>query len=114
MAQPTQDVVTLVVAVLLESLFIHFAATFLVHQPRFSSAFAVAILGSLLAFLMFLVVGAVPVLALILALICWLGVCATIYRTSWLRALLIGLLAYLLWVAVRFLILSAFGGRPSF
>lgn len=114
MAQPTQDFVTLVVAVLLESLFLHFAAVVILHQPRFRSAFAVAILGSLLAYLVFLVVGGLPVLALLLALICWLGVCASIYRTNWLRALLIGLLAYVLWLGTKFLIASAFGGRPTF
>ena len=101
------DLLTIVVVILIESLFVHLAATLALRGPPFSKAVVVAASGSLVAYLLQKLLTAAPIVALVLALVAWLAICASVYKTTWFRALFVGLLAYLLWLGTKLLIEQA-------
>ncbi|MBI2078006.1 MAG: hypothetical protein HYT80_06510 [Euryarchaeota archaeon] len=98
------DLLTIVVVILLESLFVHLAAAVALRGPPFRKAIVVAASGSLVAYLLQRLLTAAPTVALVLALFAWLAICASVYKTTWVRALVVGLLAYLLWLGTKLLI----------
>lgn len=101
------EALTVVVVILLESLFVHLAATIMLQGPPFRKAVVVAAVGALAAYLLQKILASYPIVALILALVVWLGICASVYKTSWVRALVVGFLAYLLWWGTKFLVEQA-------
>lgn len=88
------------------ALFIHFAAKIVLDKSSFLSALLTALVGSLLAFL---VAGLVTgTLGVVLAVVTWAVVCALFYRTGWLKAAVVGLVAWVLFVLVRWLVAMLF------
>ncbi len=99
------ELISALVTILVTAFFLHLAASFLAHKPPFTRSILVAVLGSLTAGLIaFFVPG---VLGLVLAVIAWLAVAAAFYNVGLLRALGLGLLAYLLFLVTRWAILAA-------
>ena len=84
------------------ALFIHFAAKIVLDRSSFLVALLVALIGTLLAFL---VGGLVEgTLGLVLAIVTWALVCALFYRTGMLKAAVIGLVAWVLYFLVTWLV----------
>jgi hypothetical protein len=77
------------------SLFIHFAAKIVLDRSSFLTAMLVALIGTLLAFL---VRGLVDgTLGLVLSILTWALVCALFYRTGIVKAAVVGLVAWVLY-----------------
>ena len=92
---------------LVTALFIHFAAKIVLDRSSFLSALLTALVGSLLAFL---VAGLVSgVLGIVLAIVTWAAVCALFYRTALVKAAVVGLVAWVLFVLVRWLVARLLG-----
>jgi hypothetical protein len=84
------------------ALFIHFAAKIVLDRSSFLTALLVALVGTLLAFLVGgLVAGT---LGLVLAIVTWALVCALFYRTGMVKAAVIGLVAWVLFFLVTWLV----------
>lgn len=96
------DLVTFLVTWVVTALFIHFAARIVLDRSSFLSALLTALVGSFLAVLVGVLVGG-P-LGIILAVLTWGLVCALFYRTGWLKALVVGLVAWVLYILVQWLI----------
>ena len=90
------------VAWVVTALFIHFAARIVLDKSSFLTALAVALLGTLLAFLVVVLVGG-P-LGIVLGLLAWAVICAVAYRTGILKAAVVGLVAWLLFFLTTWLI----------
>ncbi len=91
-----------VVAWLVTALFIHFAAKIVLDRSSFLIALVVALLGTVLAVL---VGGLVPgTLGLVLAVVTWALVCALFYRTGLLKAAAVGVVAWVLYFVVVWLL----------
>lgn len=92
------DLVTFLVTWLVTALFIHFAARIVLDRSSFGAALLTALVGSFLAILVGVLVGGT--LGLVLAILTWGLVCALFYRTGWLKALVVGVVAWLLYLLV--------------
>lgn len=99
-------IVTFVVTWLVTALFIHFAAKIVLDRSSFGSALLTALVGSLLAVLVGGLVGGL--LGLILAIATWALVCSLFYRTGWLKAAVVGLVAWVLFALVAWLVSRLF------
>lgn len=98
----SQNAIRLLVTWVVTALFIHFAAKIVLDKSSFLSALLVALVGSFLAVLVGgLVAGT---LGLVLAIATWALVCALFYRTGWLRAAVVGLVAWVLFFLVTLLL----------
>lgn len=98
------ELVSALVTILIVAFFLHLAASFLAHRPPFTRSILVAVLGSVAAGL---VVFFVPgVVGLVLAIIAWLAVAAALYNVGILRALGLGLIAYVLFLITRWAVLA--------
>jgi hypothetical protein len=100
-------IVSSIIGILVVALFLHMAAKFLTVRPKYTQGLLVAVLGGVLASLVMGLVGGV--LGIVLAVIVWLAVAGAIYRIGMLRALLLGVLAWLLFVGVRLLVVAIEG-----
>lgn len=100
--EPRNDIVTFLVTWLVTSLFIHFAAKIVLDRSSFGAALLTALLGTLLAVLVGGLVGGT--LGLVLAILTWALVCALFYRTGWLKAIVVGVVAWLLFLLVTWLV----------
>ena len=96
------DIVTFLVTWVLTALFIHFAAKIVLDRSNFIAALLTALVGTLLAVLVGGLVGGN--LGLVLAIATWALVCALFYRTGWLKAAVIGLVAWVLFYVVTLLV----------
>jgi hypothetical protein len=96
------EILTVVVVILVTAFLLHLAAGFLTDNPPFIRSVLVAVLGTVVAGLLVFLLP--EPWGLILAVISWLAVAATIYRIGLFRAFLLGLLAYLLYVVIRVVI----------
>lgn len=92
------DLVAFLVTWLVTALFIHFAAKIVLDHSSFLSALLTALVGSFLAVLVGVLVGGT--LGFVLAILTWGLVCALFYRTGWLKALVVGVVAWLLYLLV--------------
>lgn len=102
------------ISILLVSLAIHFGAKPFAkaEHESFWRAIVVAVVGSLFATLVALGMAELlpgEILPLIVSLAAWALVAAIVYRVTWLRGVLIGILAWLLWFVVNLLIGLIFG-----
>lgn len=97
-----RDLTTFLVTWLVTALFIHFAAKIVLDKSSFVAALLTALVGSILAVLVGALVGGM--LGLILAIATWALVCALFYRTGWLKAAVVGLVAWVLFALVRWLV----------
>lgn len=100
-------IVSSLITILLVSLAIHFGAKSVTRDAGFLRAVIVAVVGSILAGLVWGAVGGN--LGLILAVAVWALIAAFMYRTSWIGGLVIGVVAWLLWYVVSILIRMLFG-----
>lgn len=98
----SQNLVRFLVTWVVTALFIHFAAKIVLDKSSFLSALLVALLGSVLAVLVGSLVAGT--LGLVLAIATWALICALFYRTGWLRAAVVGLVAWVLFFLVTLLI----------
>lgn len=98
----SQDIVRFLITWIVTALFIHFAAKIVTDRSSFIAALLVALLGTFLAILVGGLVGGT--LGLILALATWGLICAIVYRTSWLKGLVVGLVAWVLFILVTLLV----------
>jgi len=94
------------VALLITAVFVHVAAKLVAGHSNYLQAVLAAFLGSLLAGLVLIGVGGL--LGIILALAAWSLVVALIYRENWLVGAGIGLVAWLLWLGIQYLIRALF------
>ena len=84
------------------SLFIHFAAKIVLDKSSFLTAMLVALIGTILAVLVGGLVGGT--LGLILAIVTWALVCALFYRTGMLKAAVVGVVAWVLFFLVTWIV----------
>lgn len=96
------SLVTFLITWLVTALFIHFAAKIVLDRSSFGAALLTALVGSLLAVLVAGLVGGT--LGVVLAIATWALVCALFYRTGWLKAAVVGLVAWVLFFLVRWLV----------
>lgn len=95
---PQSDAVRFLVTWVVTALFIHFAAKIVLDRSSFLTALLVALVGTFLAVLVGgLVTGT---LGLVLAIATWALVCALFYRTGWIKAAVVGLVAWVLFFLV--------------
>lgn len=93
-----KDVVSTLVAVLVETVFIYIAARFVLDRSSILSALLTAALGSLAAGAVLFFVGGT--LGFVLAIAAWALVAALMFGTGWIKGAIVGLVAWVLWVLV--------------
>ncbi|HLF16516.1 MAG TPA: hypothetical protein VI796_03690 [Candidatus Thermoplasmatota archaeon] len=84
------------VAILIATLFIYFAARLVLNRSSLLAALASAVVSTLLASLLLIYVGGI--LGLVLAIVVWGLFTAIFFGTGWARGAIIGLVAWVLWV----------------
>lgn len=97
-----RDWVGLLVSLLLTTLFIVLAARIVIDRASFIGALLTALVGNFLAVLVWQAVGGL--LGLILALLVWGLVAALFLRTAWLKGVVIGIVAWIIFVLVNLLL----------
>lgn len=97
---------TFLITWIVTALFIHFAAKIVLDRSSFLSALLTALVGSILAILVGGLVGGT--LGIILAVATWALVCALFYRTGWIKAAVVGLVAWVLYAIVAWLVARFF------
>ena len=95
-----------IISLLITGVFVHVAARLVVGESRYLRAVLAAFLGNLLAAVVLL--GVQGTVGAILAVAAWALVVALLYRTKWLAGAGIGLVAWLLWLGVQFLVRALF------
>lgn len=94
-----------IISLLVTALFIHFGASIVVKgDQKYTQALLVAFGGNLLAAIVLIGAGGFGGLAVFLALAAWALVAALVYRTSWLGGAVIGLVAWLIWAFIQWLV----------
>lgn len=96
------DLVTFLITWVVTALFIHFAAKIVLDRSAFLAALLTALVGSILAILVGGLVGGT--LGIVLAVATWALVCSLFYRTGWLKAAIVGLVAWVLYALVAWLV----------
>lgn len=100
------SLVTFLITWVVTAIFIHFAAKIVLDRSSFVSALLTALVGSLLAVLVGGLVGGT--LGIVLAIATWALVCALFYRTGWIKAAVVGLVAWVLYALVAWLVARLF------
>jgi hypothetical protein len=100
------DLTTFLITWVVTAIFIHFAAKIVLDRSSFVSALLTALVGTFLAVLVGALVGGTP--GVILAIATWALVCALFYRTGWLKAAVVGLVAWVLYFIVVWLVARLF------
>lgn len=98
-----KEIVSTAISVLVTSLFIFFAARFVLDRSSFVAAILTAVLGSVAAAAVFLLVEG-GVLGFALAIAVWALLAALFFRTDWIKGAIIGLVAWVLWLVVTLVI----------
>ncbi|MGB0653033.1 MAG: hypothetical protein ACPGQL_07510 [Thermoplasmatota archaeon] len=88
---------------LIVGLFIHWAAKIVLDHSNYVQAFLTALVGSLLAGVILLGLGGGTV-GIAAALGAWALVGAAFYRTTWAKGAVVGVVAWILWAVVDYLI----------
>ncbi len=101
--QVSQALIGGIISLLITAFFVHMAAKIVVGKGRFLQAIVVAFLGNILSGLVLLGAG-LGLLGVFLALAAWALVAAVVYRERWLAGAGIGFVAWILWIAVQFLV----------
>lgn len=95
-------IVSTIITIVLVSLVIRMAARLVIDRGGFVSALLTAIIGSILATLIWSLVGGI--LGLVLAVATWALIAALFFRTDWVKGALIGVVAWVIWLLVSLLI----------
>ena len=92
------------------AVFLYFAGLVVVggRKARFSDAFIIAFLGNVLSTLFFAFIP-YHLVASFLSIITWLLLIKNLYETSWFKAIAVGILAILIYLAIAILLLFIFG-----
>lgn len=105
MAEPLfegRGLVVAVIALLVNTAVIYLAARLVIDRSSVFAAIATALLGTFLAAL---VASAVPgILGIVLAAAVWALVAAFFFRATWVKGAIIGLVAWLLWALIDFVV----------
>lgn len=97
--------INFLILLLIEALFIWFAARVVDAPGGYVAAILTALVGNFLAFIVWGAVGGT--VGLVLAVLTWGLVAAVFFRTKWLKGAVIGVVAWLIWFLVN-LALQAF------
>lgn len=100
--EPQGDWLGWLITWIVTAIFIHFAARIVLDRSSFLTALLVALIGTILAVLVGSLVAGT--LGLILAIVTWALVCALFYRTGMLKAAVVGVVAWVLYFLVMWLI----------
>jgi len=97
------------VTLVILAIVLYFAGLIVVGKKRalMSDAFIISLLGSVLSTVFFMFIPSL--LALALSLIVWLLLIKRLYETSWLKAIAVGILAIVIFLAVTVLLALIFG-----
>lgn len=98
------NVASFVLIVILEALLLHVAALLVLRGSQLWRAFVVALAGALVARLVILLPHNLQVVGYIAVFAAWVGLVSAIYRTTWVRAIVVGLFAYVLWAVATFIV----------
>lgn len=99
----TAQLVAALINILVAALFLKWAAGLLGTRGGFGAALIVAIIGTLLAGVVYGLLGG-GTLGLVLAIVTWALVAAVAFRTNLLKGALIGVIAWVLWAVVQWLV----------
>jgi len=77
-------------------------------RARFSDAFLISLLGSVLSAVFFLFIP-YGLIALLLGVLAWLLLIRSLYETGWLGAIAVGILAIIIFLAVAIILALLFG-----
>ena len=102
----SRDLTTFLITWVVTAIFIHFAAKIVLDKSSVIAALLTALVGTFLAVLVGALVGGT--LGVILAIATWALVCALFYRTGWLKAAVVGLVAWVLYFVVVWLVARLF------
>ncbi len=78
------------------------------RRALFSDAFIISLLGTVLSTIFFLFIP-YSMIALLLSIFVWLLLIKRLYETNWLRAIAVGILAIIIFLAVTILLALTFG-----
>ena len=92
-----------IITLLIVSLFIFFAAKFVLGRTSIIAAIATAFLGTLAAGLVLALVDTIW-LARVLAIATWALIAAVFFRAKWVQGAIIGLVAWVLWLIVNYVV----------
>ncbi|NWG11275.1 hypothetical protein HXY33_05970 [Candidatus Bathyarchaeota archaeon] len=97
------------VTLIILAIVLYFAGIIVVGKKRalMSDAFIISLLGSILSTVFFMFIPSL--LALALSIIVWLLLIKRLYETSWLKAIAVGILAIVIFLAVTVLLALVFG-----
>ena len=101
-----RDLTTFLITWVVTAIFIHFAAKIVLDKSSFIAALLTALVGTSLAVLVGALVGGT--LGVILAIATWALVCALFYRTGWIKAAVVGLVAWVLYFIVVWIVARLF------
>ncbi len=94
--------VDFLIVLLVTALFVYIAARIVAGRASYLSAIGTVLVGNFLAGLVLVLVGGI--LGLVLAILVWGLIAAAFFRTRWLQGAVIGVVAALLWILVRWLL----------
>lgn len=106
-------IVAAIITILLATLFIFFAAKFVLGRSSFFAALGTATIATFLATLAsagVAALGAPGWLALVVVVFVWALIAAIFFRAAWVQGAIIGLVAWVLYFLVNLLIAALFGG----
>lgn len=101
-----------IITILIVTLFIFFAAKFVLGRTSFFAALGTAVIGTILAQLAAYGVDALGGgywVALIVGVVVWALIAAIFFRAAWVQGAIIGLVAWVLWFLVNLAISALFG-----
>lgn len=100
--------ITAIITILVTTLFIYFAAKFVLDRSSFLAALGTALVATFLAeIIMGLVASAFDIAAwavILIGIAVWALVAAFFFRARWIQGAIIGLVAWLLWAIVHWVI----------
>lgn len=101
-------IVSAIVSVLIVTLFIFFAAKFVLNRTSFLAALGTALLGTFLAFLVVdllrLAIDFPEWVGYLIVIATWALIAAAFFRARWVQGAIIGLVAWVLWALVHWII----------
>ena len=95
-----RDLVGFLVALLITALFIWLAARIVIDRGGLLASILTALVATFLAQLMLVLIPG-RIIGLIVAVAVWALVAALFFRTQWLKGAVIGLVAWVLWAVVQ-------------
>lgn len=105
-------IVSAIVTILVATLFIYFAARFVLDRSSFVAALLTAVVATFLATLVAALLQSVVAadwVPIVVGIAVWALVAAIFFRAKWIQGAIIGLVAWLLWALVVWLIGMLFG-----